>query len=68
MVAMSLAEVLSLPAVMSIERAGRALGIGRTQAYKLAKASEFPVLVHRVGARTTFRDLEVGDRRGGGSD
>lgn len=46
---MSLAEVDALPAVTSLETAGRALGIGRTKAYQLARDGQFPVPVIRAG-------------------
>jgi excisionase family DNA binding protein len=48
---MTLAEVLSLPAMVTLEHAARALRIGRTTAYELAQKGEFPVLVHRVGKK-----------------
>lgn len=41
--------VLSLGMTTDIETAGEILGIGRTKAYALAKASLFPVKVIRVG-------------------
>lgn len=46
---MSIAEVEALPAVTSLETAGRALGIGRTKAYQLARDGKFPVPVIRSG-------------------
>jgi hypothetical protein len=51
--AMSRAELLALPAVVGMVTAGRALGIGRTRAFELARRGEFPVPVLRVGA--TYR-------------
>ena len=47
---MSLAEVGELPAVTDLVTAGRALGLGRTKAYQLARAGEFPCPVIRAGA------------------
>ncbi len=47
---LSLAEVSDLPAVTDLVTAGRALGLGRTKAYQLAQAGEFPCPVIRAGA------------------
>jgi hypothetical protein len=49
--AMSLEEALSLPVMVTLERAARALGIGRTKDYELAQVDQFPVTVRRVGSR-----------------
>jgi hypothetical protein len=46
---MSLAELGELPAVIDLVTAGRALGIGRTKTYELARAGEFPCRVLRIG-------------------
>lgn len=43
------AEVLDLPAVVGIETAARAFGLGRTTAYALAKSGDFPCQVIRAG-------------------
>ncbi|MGW2157512.1 helix-turn-helix transcriptional regulator [Nonomuraea sp. NPDC001699] len=37
--------------VVSLLAAGRLLGMGRTKAYRLAKAGEFPCRVLRIGGR-----------------
>ncbi|MDX3559037.1 helix-turn-helix domain-containing protein [Streptomyces europaeiscabiei] len=42
-------ELLALPAAVDVETAARAFGIGRTTAYALAKADEFPCKVVRAG-------------------
>lgn len=47
--ALTLAEVAALPAVTDLVTAGRALGLGRTKAYELARAGRFPVPVIRSG-------------------
>ena len=47
---LSLAEVGELPAVTDLVIAGRAFGLGRTKAYELARAGEFPCPVIRAGA------------------
>jgi hypothetical protein len=46
---MTRAELLALPVVVDLVTAGRALGIGRTRAFELARRGEFPVPVLRVG-------------------
>ncbi|MFJ4863433.1 helix-turn-helix domain-containing protein [Streptomyces sp. NPDC088748] len=46
---MTRSELLSLPASVDIVTAGRALGVGRTTAYALARSGEFPVAVIRAG-------------------
>ncbi|WBC13450.1 helix-turn-helix domain-containing protein [Micromonospora sp. WMMA1998] len=48
---MSRAELLSLPVSVDVVVAGRAIGVGRTLAYDLAKRGEFPVRVLRLGNR-----------------
>lgn len=48
---MNLDELLELPVVCDLETAGRALGLGRTKAYELARTNEFPVPVLRLGNR-----------------
>jgi len=42
-------ELLRLPAITDLVTAGRALGIGRTRAFELARRGAFPVPVLRVG-------------------
>ncbi|RZU16435.1 hypothetical protein EV645_4000 [Kribbella rubisoli] len=44
-------ELLALPATVDLPTAGRAIGIGRNQAYELAARGEFPCRVLRLGAR-----------------
>jgi hypothetical protein len=44
------AEIRALPAVLDLVTAGRALGIGRTKAYQLARSGIFPCRVLRVGS------------------
>ncbi|WP_066946634.1 helix-turn-helix domain-containing protein [Microtetraspora fusca] len=45
----TLAELHELPATVDVLTAARALGLGRTKAYELAKKGEFPCRVIRVG-------------------
>jgi predicted site-specific integrase-resolvase len=44
-------ELLALPASVDLVTAARALGIGRTSAYRLARAGGLPVPVLRLGVR-----------------
>ncbi len=46
---LTLAEVAVLPAVTDLVTAGQALGLGRTKAYELARAGQFPCPVIRAG-------------------
>lgn len=46
-------ELLELPPSVDLVTAGRALGIGRTKAYELARAEDFPARVLRLG--NTYR-------------
>lgn len=46
-------EITDLPTVLDLLTAARALGIGRTTAYALARDGGFPCLVIRVGG--TYR-------------
>jgi hypothetical protein len=46
-------ELLALPATVDIVTGARAFGIGRTTAYELARADEFPCKILRFG--TTYR-------------
>ncbi|ONH25236.1 hypothetical protein [Pseudofrankia asymbiotica] len=41
-------ELLALPAVIDLQTAARAFGMGRTKAYDLARAGEFPCRVLRI--------------------
>ena len=43
------AEIAQLPVMVDLLTAGRVLGIGRTTAYAIARAEEFPCPVVRVG-------------------
>ena len=46
---LTLAELLALPAVTDLVTAGKALGIGRSASYELARAGTFPCRVIRAG-------------------
>jgi excisionase family DNA binding protein len=47
---MTRAELLALPAVVDITTAARALGLGRSTAYELARRDELPCRVLRIGS------------------
>lgn len=47
------AELLSLPVTVDITTAARALGLGRSTAYELARRDAFPCRVLRIGS--TYR-------------
>jgi predicted DNA-binding transcriptional regulator AlpA len=42
-------ELQDLPALLDVAEAGRVLGIGRSLAYELVRAGEWPTKVLRVG-------------------
>ena len=50
---MSREELAALPPTTTIETAARALGLGRTRAYQLARENRFPCKVIRIG--TSYR-------------
>ena len=54
---LTLAEVAALPAVTDLVTAGRALGLGRTRAYELARAGQFPALSSGPGRPGWSRPL-----------
>ncbi len=53
------AELLALPVVVDVPTAARALGLGRSTAYELARRNEFPCRVIRSGSsyRISTADL-----------
>ncbi|MFD5218059.1 helix-turn-helix domain-containing protein [Streptomyces tendae] len=57
--ALTTAEVLALPAAVGLATAGRALGIGRTLAYDLARRGEFPVPLLRLGIAYRVRRADL---------
>lgn len=44
------AELLALPVTLDIPTAARALGLGRSTAYELARRGEFPCRILRIGS------------------
>lgn len=49
--ALTVEEVLSLPAAVDLSTACRALNLGRTVGYELARNGEFPCAVLRIGGQ-----------------
>lgn len=47
---LSRAELLALPVTVDVPTAARALGLGRSTGYELARRGEFPCRVLRVGS------------------
>lgn len=47
--ALQRSDLLRLPAAIDIETAAKAFGLGRTTAYALAKADEFPCMLIKAG-------------------
>ncbi|MFE2282859.1 integrase [Streptomyces sp. NPDC059443] len=56
---MAAAELVALPVSFDLDTANRALALGRTTGYALAKSGEYPVRVLRLGRqyRVTRYDL-----------
>jgi predicted DNA-binding transcriptional regulator AlpA len=50
---LTLDELRALPATVDLPTAARALGLGRTKAYELAKRDQFPCRILRMGS--TYR-------------
>lgn len=48
---MSVNELLALPVSVDLTTAAKAFGVGRTKAYELAQAGQFPCRVIRVGLK-----------------
>ncbi|MET9818369.1 DNA-binding protein [Streptomyces sp. NPDC006355] len=59
--ALTVREVLDLPATVDVETAARALGFSRSYGYALARADQFPCRVIRAGR--LFRVQTVDLRR-----
>ncbi|MCZ7431713.1 hypothetical protein ACFSUJ_14500 [Streptomyces lusitanus] len=58
---MSREELLELPAAVDLETGNRALGLGRSKGYELAKRGQYPCKVLRLGNayRVVTADLLV---------
>lgn len=73
---MQIAELLALPVMVNLDTANRALGIGRTKGFALARTGQYPVPLKRIGNeyRVARADLLAylgidpnGDRTGAGT-
>ena len=56
---MSLAELLAMPVMVDIGTASRALGLGRSTGYELARRGEFPCRVLHVGSSYRVPTIEL---------
>ncbi|WP_406354873.1 helix-turn-helix domain-containing protein [Streptomyces sp. NBC_01635] len=56
---MSTEEILALPASVDLVTAGRALNIGRTLTYDLARRGELPVPTLRLGNALRVRRSDI---------
>jgi predicted DNA-binding transcriptional regulator AlpA len=56
---MSQEELLTLPTTVGVETAARAIGMGRTRAYQLARRGQFPCKVIRIGASYRVVTLDL---------
>jgi len=56
---LSAEEVRNLPVTIDLLTASRALGIGRTKAYQLARTGQFPCRVWRVGRSYRVRTTDL---------
>ncbi|GIJ12197.1 helix-turn-helix domain-containing protein [Micromonospora andamanensis] len=52
-------ELLQLPAMVDLATAARALGLGRTKAYDLAKQGAFPCPLLRIGTAYRVRTVDL---------
>ncbi|MCG6496867.1 integrase [Kitasatospora sp. A2-31] len=57
--AMTIAELINLPACVTLATANRALGLGRTAGYGLAKSGQYPVPLIRAGRGYRVSSIEV---------
>lgn len=48
---MGRAELLRLPAAIDLDSANRAIGLGRSKGYELARLGEYPCRVLRLGKK-----------------
>ena len=56
---MTLAELLAMPVTVDIGTAARALGLGRSTGYELARRGEFPCRVLHVGSSYRVPTVEL---------
>ena len=56
---MTRAELIALPAVIDVTTAARALGLGRSTAYDLARRGKFPCRVLHIGSSYRVPSAEL---------
>ena len=59
MATLTLAQIMELPSVVDLLTAGRALGLGRTTSYSLAREGAFPCRVIRAGTAYRVPTVEL---------
>ena len=57
--ALSQDELLRLPVMVDLATAARAVGLGRTKAYELARREAFPCPVLRIGTSYRVRTVDL---------
>ena len=57
-------ELLALPVSVDVPTAGKAFGVSRLTAYRLAQAGDFPVPVIRVGRKMVVTRASLLDKLG----
>ncbi|WP_199523986.1 DNA-binding protein [Micromonospora craterilacus] len=57
--ALSQDQLLQLPAMVDLTTAARAIGLGRTKAYELARRNAFPCPVLRIGTSYRVRTVDL---------
>ncbi|MGW2539456.1 integrase [Kitasatospora sp. NPDC001574] len=56
---MQLSELLSLPVAVNLDTANRALNLGRTKGFTLAKQGAYPVPLLRIGKEYRVRRADL---------
>lgn len=56
---LTFSELHTLPTVVDLMTAARALGIGRSKAYQLASTGEFPCRIIRIGTHYNIPTAEL---------
>ncbi len=57
--ALTIDELRALPAAVDLPTAARALGLGRTKAYELARHGQFPCRILRIGSAYRIPTAEL---------
>ncbi|MFE4692933.1 helix-turn-helix domain-containing protein [Streptomyces sp. NPDC056749] len=56
---MTIEEALALPVAVKFDDSNRALGLGRTTAYELARRGEYPLPLMRLGRNYRVRRSDI---------